>query len=187
MLEALSSSLSSVNITPPRRTNLAETNCPTDVFDSSGFSLNSGKRTARPNSLVPQGIILKILKPFIRFDEPSMIGRLRSAKAETNWYADLSDPEGLNRDLGKRTGTPKFMKIIGIILKTPKIFIRCHQQIRNGFGAGIGISCNIFRPKLECALKSGDRWPRALLYAPINELEPARDSGSVHAGAYHAA
>jgi hypothetical protein len=190
MVEALATSVFSTNITLLRRTNLSETNCPTDVSDSSGLTRNSGKRTARPNSLSQQGIILKILKQLIRFqelsansrqrsaaqcktetncptqvidveafiqnfgkrtarpnslsrqeiilkilkqltrfEEPSMIARHRLAKAETNWHTDLCEPKGLNPNLGKRTGTPKSMKIMGIILKTPKIFIRSHQQV----------------------------------------------------------
>jgi hypothetical protein len=51
----------------------AKTNCPADPSDSSGFSRNSDKRTARPNPLSRQGIILKILKRLIRSHQQIVI------------------------------------------------------------------------------------------------------------------
>jgi hypothetical protein len=146
-----------------QRSAKAETNCPTHVFEWKLVTSILVKRTARPNLLILHVIILKILKRLIRFREPSMIGRQRSAGVETNWHADLSEPKGLNRDLGKRTGTPKFMKIIEIILKARKIFIHCHPKWRR------------YRHR-DWLRYFGVKGRQMVKIAAINELEPASDS-----------
>jgi hypothetical protein len=112
-----------------QRSAKAETNCPTDLIDSSGFSRNSGKQTARSNSLTRQEIILKILKRLIRFEEPSMIGRQRSAKTKTNCPTHVFESKLLTSILVKRTARPKSLKLMEMILKMLKQLIRCQQQI----------------------------------------------------------
>jgi hypothetical protein len=107
----------------------AETNCPTDLPDSSKFSRNSGKRTARPNSLIRQEIILKILKRLTRFREPSVIGRQRAAKTKTNCPTHVFESKLLTSILVKRTAGPKSLKLMEMILKILKQLIRCQQQI----------------------------------------------------------
>jgi hypothetical protein len=130
-----------------RQSAKSETNCPTDVFDSSGFSRNSGKRTARSNFLTRHGIILKILRRLIRFRELSMIGRQPSAKAETNCPTHVFESELLTSILVKRTAWPNSLSQEGIILKILKRFIRCHQQIPDKFGPGIEVGGKIFWAK----------------------------------------
>jgi len=43
---------------------------------------------------------------------------------ETNWNADPTDNQRFRRNLDKRTGRPKLLKLLEIILKSEEIFIR---------------------------------------------------------------
>jgi len=104
---------------------LPETNWHADLSDQQRFSRNLSKRTGRPNLLKTRKMILKTPKMFVRFKQlPSMIcgGRLG---AETNWPAEVAENQGLDFNLGKRTGRPKLMSHQELILRRPEMFVRC--------------------------------------------------------------
>jgi hypothetical protein len=109
----------------------AETNCPSYPPDKTTFSSILAKRTGGSNLMSHQDLILKILKRFIRSQEPSAIGGQRSAKAKTNCPTHVFESKLLTSFLVKRTARPKPMKAMEMILKILKRFIRCQQQIQS--------------------------------------------------------
>jgi hypothetical protein len=51
---------------------------------------------------------------------------------EADWHADVSEPEGFSGSLRKRTGGPKRLKIMGMVLKTTKRFIHLQDSDKLG-------------------------------------------------------
>jgi len=125
MLQALSTSILTPNWRISSGPNLPGTNWHAEVAHPKGLSSNLSKRTGRSKLLNPIEIILKSPEKFVRCEVPSMICHEPPAETETNWLEQLAHTQGLDRNLGKRTGRSKLLNPIEIILKSPEMSVRC--------------------------------------------------------------
>jgi hypothetical protein len=91
------------------------------------FSPILAKRTGWVNPLILKVLILKILRTFIRWRRAAISDRNTSdniANSKTNWMGYLADYRYVDLILVKRTGWPKPVSALEMILKILRPFIR---------------------------------------------------------------